>query len=154
MLSINITGLFPIGASAKVCRLMCDPFQWRHYGTDGVSNHRRYDCLLNRVFRRRSRKISKLRATGLCTWNSLVTGEFPAQKASYADNVSIWWRHHALISTGLSLYTLSNCFAISHRPRYLVSLALMPCSLQNFKTIWQSRDTLWVKEISRSLRCI
>ena len=23
-----------------------------------------------------------------------VTGEFPAQKASNAENVSIWWRHH------------------------------------------------------------
>ena len=23
-----------------------------------------------------------------------VTGEFPAQMASYAENVSIWWRHH------------------------------------------------------------
>ena len=22
------------------------------------------------------------------------TGEFPAQKASYAENDSIWWRHH------------------------------------------------------------
>ena len=27
----------------------------------------------------------------------LVTGEFPAQKASDAENVSIWWRHHVLI---------------------------------------------------------
>ena len=25
------------------------------------------------------------------------TGEFPAQRASNAENVSIWWRHHALI---------------------------------------------------------
>ena len=25
-----------------------------------------------------------------------VTGEFPAQMASNAENVSIWWRHHAL----------------------------------------------------------
>ena len=25
---------------------------------------------------------------------SLVTGEFTAQMASYAENVSIWWRHH------------------------------------------------------------
>ena len=25
---------------------------------------------------------------------SPVTGEFPAQRASYAENVSIWWRHH------------------------------------------------------------
>ena len=24
-----------------------------------------------------------------------VIGEFPAQRASYAENVSIWWRHHA-----------------------------------------------------------
>ena len=22
------------------------------------------------------------------------TGEFPAQMASYAENVTIWWRHH------------------------------------------------------------
>ena len=27
--------------------------------------------------------------------NSLVTCEFPAQRASNAENVSIWWRHHA-----------------------------------------------------------
>ena len=25
------------------------------------------------------------------------TGEFPAQRASYAENVSIWWRHHWLL---------------------------------------------------------
>ena len=34
------------------------------------------------------------RVTGLCAGNSPVTGEFPSQKASYAENVSIWWRHH------------------------------------------------------------
>ena len=26
--------------------------------------------------------------------NSPVTGEFPAQMASNAENVSIWWRHY------------------------------------------------------------
>ena len=41
-----------------------------------------------------SKKTSKLRVTGLCVGNSPVTGEFPAQMASYAENVSIWWRHH------------------------------------------------------------
>ena len=25
------------------------------------------------------------------------TGEFPAQRASYAENVSIWWRHHVVL---------------------------------------------------------
>ena len=39
-------------------------------------------------------KTSKLRATGLCAVNSPGTGEFPAQMASNAENVSIWWRHH------------------------------------------------------------
>ena len=40
------------------------------------------------------KKTSKLRFTGLCAGNSPVAGEFPAQMASYAENVSIWWRHH------------------------------------------------------------
>ena len=68
--------------------------QWRHNGLDAVSNHKPHDCLLNRLFRRRSKKTSKLRVTGLCAGNSPVTGEFPAQMASNTDNVSIWWRHH------------------------------------------------------------
>ena len=51
-------------------------------------------CLLNRLFRRKSKKTSKLRVTGLCAGNSPGTGEFPAQMASDAENVSIWWRHH------------------------------------------------------------
>ena len=61
---------------------------------DGVSNHQPYDCLLNRLFRRRSKKTSKLCVTGLCVGNSPGTGEFPAQRASNAAYVSIWWRHH------------------------------------------------------------
>ena len=68
--------------------------QWRHNERDSVSNHRRHDCLLNRLFRRRSKKTSKLCVTGLCGGNSPVTDEFPAQRASNAENVSIWWRHH------------------------------------------------------------
>ena len=68
--------------------------QWRHNGRDSVSNHQPHDCLLNHLFRRRSKKTSKLCVTGLWSGNSLGTGEFPAQMASYAENVSIWWRHH------------------------------------------------------------
>ena len=80
--------------------------QWRHNGRDGVSNH---------LFRRRSKKPSKLRVTWLCVGNSPVTGEFPAQMASnaYAENVSIWWRHHVShhtvwINIDLSLWQLWN----------------------------------------------
>ena len=46
--------------------------------------------LLNRLFRRKSKKTSKLRVTGLCEGNSPVTGEFPAQRTSNAENASIW----------------------------------------------------------------
>ena len=68
--------------------------QWRHNERNGVSNHQPHDCLLNCLFGRRSKKTSKICVTGLCTENSPVTGEFPAQRASNAENVSIWWRHH------------------------------------------------------------
>ena len=70
--------------------------QWRHNEHDGVSDHQRLDCLLNRLFRPKSKKISKLRALGLCEGKSPLTGEFPTQKASGAENASIWWRHHDL----------------------------------------------------------
>ena len=70
------------------------PLQWRHNDHDSVSNHQPHDCFLNRLFRRRSKRTSKLHVTGFCVGNSPVTGEFPAQKASNAENVFIWWRHH------------------------------------------------------------
>ena len=72
------------------------PLQWRHNGCDSVSNHQPHECLLNRLFRRRLKKASKLRVTGLCAGNSPVPGQFPAQMASNAENVSIWWRHHVI----------------------------------------------------------
>ena len=68
--------------------------QWRQNGCDSVLNHQPHDCLLNHLFRRRSKKTSKLRVTGLCVGNSPGTGEFSAWMASNAENVSIWWRHH------------------------------------------------------------
>ena len=92
-LSVRIQ-TFPLSLK---CMLMIIPvvsLQWRHNDQDGVSNHQPHGCLLNRLFRRRSKKTSKLRVTGLCVGNSPVTGEFPAQRASHAENVSIWWRHH------------------------------------------------------------
>ena len=68
--------------------------EWRHNGLDSVSNYQPRDCLLNRLFRRRSMKTTKPRFSGMCAGNSPGTGEFPAQMASNAENVSIWWRHH------------------------------------------------------------
>ena len=82
--------------TTNYCQLVVaiNVLQWRHNERDGVSNHQPHDCLLNGLFRRRSKKTSKLRVTGLCAGNSPVTGEFPAQRANNAENISIWWCHH------------------------------------------------------------
>ena len=81
--------------------------RWSHNGRDSVSNHQPHDRLLNLLFRRRSKKTSKLRVTGLCAWNPSGTGEFPAQMASNAENVSVWWRH----------YVTAMRFGVKHRTK-------------------------------------
>ena len=90
--------------------------QWRHNERDGVSNRQPHDYLLNRLFRCKSKKTSKLRVTGLCARIHRWPVNSP-QMASDAEHVSIWWRHHDLGSgrdewrdqilavTGLSLKT-------------------------------------------------
>ena len=72
--------------------------QWRYTGCDSVPSHQPHDCLLNRLFRRRSKETAKLRVTGLCAGNSPVTSEFPGQMARNAENVSVWWRNHVMAS--------------------------------------------------------
>ena len=106
---------------SRVARVRSQPvaLQWHHNDNDGVSNHQPHGCLLNRLFRRRSKKTSKLRDTGLCVGNSTGTGEFPAQRPSYAENVSIWWRHH-----GTTRYM---CFVFFH-------------SLSRSLVIWSQRS--------------
>ena len=96
--------------------LLLTSLKWRHNEHDDVSNHHPHDCLLKPLFRRRSMETSKLRITALCEGNSPVTGEYPAQMASNAENVSIWWRHHELFSNIYSSQKLhiflSYCFSV------------------------------------------
>ena len=106
---------------------------WRHNEPDGISNHQPRDCLLNYLFRFRSKKISKLRVTGLCAENSPGTGELSAQKGSNAENVFIWWSHHGRKITLTHSWllsrsgwpgcdeTLSWCVALPTRCIYQVS---------------------------------
>ena len=47
-----------------------EALHWRHNDRGGVSHHQPHDCLLSRLFGRRSKKTSKLRGTGLCAGNS------------------------------------------------------------------------------------
>ena len=63
-------------ATNSKCNSLCHSvlelisLHWRHNDQDGVSNHQPHGCLLNRLFRRRSKKTSKLHVTGLCVGNS------------------------------------------------------------------------------------
>ena len=68
--------------------------QWCHNERNGILNHQHLDCLLNRLFRCRSKKTSKLCVTGLCKGHPPVTSGFPSQRANDAENVNIWWAHH------------------------------------------------------------
>ena len=97
----KMTSLYWIGAQAinnyytnSIATVMqCKPYHvkvMKRY----FSNHQPHHCLLSRLFGHRSKKTSKLRVTGHCAGNSPGTGEFPAQMASNAENISIWWRHH------------------------------------------------------------
>ena len=62
--------------------LVAATLRWRHNERDSVSNHQPCNCLL------------KAPRHWPFWGNSPVTGEFPAQMASYVENISIWWRHH------------------------------------------------------------
>ena len=143
----------PVKESWRVwIRLTHISLQWLHNGRYCVSNHQPHDCLL----RRRSKKTPKLGVTGLCEGNSPVTGEFPAQRASNVENVSIWWRYHVtgtkhnkarimsmhlvlycichatmsylILSTNPSYYCISFCLLSQwDSPRDLRSLAICQC---------------------------
>ena len=90
--------------------------QWRHNDPDGVSNHQPHDCILNRLFRRRSKKSSKLRVTGLCMGNSSVAGEFPAQR-SVTRKLSPF--HNVIMTHQLYLACVYRELTGENRPRYI-----------------------------------
>ena len=60
--------------------------RWRHNGRDRVSNHQPHHGLLYRLFRRRSKKTSKLRVTGLCVGNSPGTGAMNGNNNGYSSS--------------------------------------------------------------------
>ena len=80
---------------AFIC-LPCDiiiRLQWRHNEHDGVSNHQPHDCLLNGLFRRRSKVTSKLRITGLCAGNSPWLVNSPHKRPVTRKMLALWHHH-------------------------------------------------------------
>ena len=102
---------------SRVCVIWKRVKLWRHNEGEGVSNHQPHDCLLNRLFKAHIKGTSKLRVTGLCEGNSPVNSEFHAQRASNAENVSIWWRHHdsfLVTSSSMFVYIDSSLYATTN----------------------------------------
>ena len=118
--------------------------QWRHNEHDGVSNHLPHDCLLDRLFRCRSKKTSKLRVTGLCEGNSPVTGEFPAQMTSNAESVSIWWRHHDCVGYYPCALSHATTFAACLRIRVFLWFASVLSSNRLWCIkLWKGHKLVW-----------
>ena len=91
--------------------------QWRHNEHDGVSKHRRIVCLLIRFFRRRSKKRSKLRVTGLYEGNQPVTGRFPSPRVGNVERC-----FHLMTSSWKSLFHICNI----QGARWAVTVELLP----------------------------
>ena len=64
----------------------------------GVLNYWQPQCLFNRLFRRTSKKTSKIRVNGPFQGNPQVAGGSPSQMVSNAENVSMSWRLHVKIN--------------------------------------------------------
>ena len=91
------------------------PLQWRYSDRNSVSNHRRLDCLIHFLIRRRSKKTSKLTVTGLCEGNPPVTGD-TGMMILLTTNVGVphayqsakylrkWYRRGVLLQSGSECY--------------------------------------------------
>ena len=59
--------------------------QWRHNEHDGDSKYRILGCLLNHLFRCRSKKLSKLCVPGLCKGNPTMIGPVTRKMLPFGD---------------------------------------------------------------------
>ena len=97
--------------------------QWRRNVRIGVTNHQPHECLLNCLFKAQIKENSK----ALRHWplSGEFTGDFPAQRSSNAENVSIRWRHlgesngmHFVNSKLRSVLVSEVLYIISHTGSY------------------------------------
>ena len=124
---------------------------WRHNDHDGVPNHQPHGCLLNRLFRCRSKKTSKPRVTGLCVGNSPGPVNFPhkgpvTRKMFPYDDVIM--RQTAHVTTPLTV-SCPKCSIF----KGLCSWALVFGVLRSFWRRWISHELCSSVIIKRS-NCI
>ena len=130
-----------------------NPLQWRHNEHDSVSNQQPNDCLLNRLFGRRSKKTSKLRVTGLCAGNPPGTGEFPAQRASNAEKcfhlmTSSWQNSNVPIFTTTVQWRQMNVTAFSAKQITSNSTSVQYHIQDNIKASHKRKDSVYKNKIT------
>ena len=79
-----------------------------------------------------SKKITKAPRHWLCEGCSPVTGGFPSQRASNAENVPVWWRHHVTVLQGWTL------------PDSVTSLAMEQTFDRSNTTILMQERRTWI----------
>ena len=107
--------------------------QWRYNEHDGVSNHQHLECLPNHLFWHRSWH-GKHQSAALLSFVRGIHPWFPSQRASNAENISIWWRHHGA-TIFMSMLDLAKISAIeTDLHTNVLSHFLRPPSTTGLKT--------------------
>ena len=116
--------------------------RWRHNGSDSVSNHQPHYCLLNRLFRRRSKwkKTSKLRVTGLCVGNSPGTGEFPAKNGQLRGKC-----FHLMTSPCWGRYKMAAIYWSHFQINFFLCKAFCPIFTDFFSIVQLTINQHWFK---------
>ena len=97
------------GGNHQTMTSLAIPLPWRQNGRDCVWNHQPHDCLLNRFFRRRSKKTSKFCVTGLCAgWPVNSPHKGPVTRKMFP----FWWRHHVQVKHMLNWFRYNKIFTI------------------------------------------
>ena len=139
----------PVCVLCRVCHILLGTLQWRHNECGGILNHRRLDCLLNHLFRCRSKKISKLSVTGLCEgmhqWpvdsphkGPVMRKIFPFDDSHHVIQQAHWW------SSCVDLQYMSR---IMHRAHALLCFGEHPLKFSrlgySFKTLLKILPTIF-----------
>ena len=128
--------------------------QWRHNGRDSVSNHQSHNCLLNRLFRRRSKKTSNLRVTGEFTgdrWIPRTNGQerekcFHLMTSSWFKLWLVAWRYQAIAGAIVGLSPVGSSAILMQTQFYLIKpLDKMAATLADdiFKWIFLNEQFSW-----------
>ena len=99
------------------------------------SNHQHHDCLLNRLFKAQIKETIKAPHYWPLWGEFTGDDEFPLQRASNAENVSIWWRHHLHMS-----------MSILYQPQTYVDndiTACLKCRQFHIRKTWVERTSCW-----------